>query len=76
MLYIKKEIHEKKLKSSQLQKGDVLIAIVGATIGQVSLYDYNREANLNQAIALVRVKEKINPEYVKEYLLYLFYYLI
>jgi restriction endonuclease S subunit len=69
LLYIKKEIHEKKLKSSQLEKGDILIAIVGATIGQVSLYDYNREANINQAIALVRVKENINPEYVKEYLL-------
>ena len=69
LLYVKKEVHEKKLKSSQLQKGDVLIAIVGATIGQVSLYDYNREANINQAIAMVRVKEGINPEYVKEYLL-------
>jgi len=69
LLYIKDEIHQKKLKSSQLKKGDVLIAIVGATIGQVSLYNYNREANINQAIAIVRVKEGINPEYVKEYLL-------
>ena len=39
LLYIKKEIHQKKLKSSQLKKGDVLVAIVGVTIGQVSLYD-------------------------------------
>jgi len=69
LLYIKDEIHQKKLKSSQLKKGDVLIAIVGATIGQVSLYDYDRQANINQAIAMVRVKEGINPEYVKEYLL-------
>lgn len=69
LLYIKKETHQTKLKSSQLLKGDVLIAIVGATIGQVSLYDYNREANINQAIAMVRIKEGVNPEYVKEYLL-------
>ena len=69
LLYIKDDIHQKKLRSSQLKKGDVLIAIVGATIGQVSLYDYNREANINQAIAMVRVKKDINPEYVKEYLL-------
>lgn len=68
LLYIKEEVHQKKLKSSQLKKGDVLIAIVGATIGQVSLYDYNREANINQAIAMVRIKKEINPEYVKEYL--------
>ncbi|MDD5071782.1 MAG: restriction endonuclease subunit S [Patescibacteria group bacterium] len=69
LLYIKEDIHQKKLKSSQLKKGDVLIAIVGATIGQVSLYDYDREANINQAIAMVRVNKGINPEYVKEYLL-------
>ncbi len=69
LLYIKKEIHQKKLKSSQLKKGDVLVAIVGATIGQVSLYDYDKEANINQAIAMVRVNKDINPEYVKEYLL-------
>jgi len=69
LLYIKKEIHQKKLKSSQLKKGDVLVAIVGATIGQVSLYDYDKEANINQAIAMVRVSKDINPEYVKEYLL-------
>lgn len=69
LLYVKKEIHQKKLKSSQLKRGDVLIAIVGATIGQISLYDYDREANINQAIAMVRVKKEVNPEYVKEYLL-------
>jgi len=69
LLYIKEYIHQKKLKSSQLKKGDVLIAIVGATIGQVSLYDYDKEANINQAIAMVRVNKDINPEYVKEYLL-------
>jgi len=68
LLYIKEEVHQKKLKSSQLKRGDVLIAIVGATIGQVSLYDYDKEANINQAIAMVRVKKGINPEYVKEYL--------
>ncbi|MBN2094337.1 MAG: restriction endonuclease subunit S [Candidatus Zambryskibacteria bacterium] len=69
LLYIKEDIHQKKLKSSQLKKGDVLIAIVGATIGQVSLYDYEQEANINQAIAIVRVNKDVNPEYIKEYLL-------
>lgn len=69
ILYVKKEIHNKKLKSSQLKKGDVLIAIVGATIGEVSVYSYNEEANINQAIALVRCKRDINPEYIKAFML-------
>jgi restriction endonuclease S subunit len=69
ILYVKKEIHRGKLKGSQLKKGDVLIAIVGATIGVVSFYNYNSEANINQAIALVRCKKDINPEYIKAFML-------
>ncbi len=69
VLYIKPKIHNKLLKGSRLKRGDVLIAIVGATIGQVSIYDYDKEANINQAIALVRLKQGINPEYVKAFLL-------
>lgn len=68
VLYVKPEIHNKLLKGAKLKKGDVLIAIVGATIGQVSLYDYEKEANINQAIALVRLNKGINPEYVKAFL--------
>jgi type I restriction enzyme, S subunit len=68
LLYIKPEIHNKKLKSSQLKKGDLMIAIVGATIGQVSVYENDREANINQAIALIRLDEQVNPEYAKEFL--------
>jgi len=69
VLHIKKNIHNKKLKNSKLKKGDVLIAIVGATIGQVSIYDYDKEANINQAIALVRLKEEVNPGYVKAFMI-------
>lgn len=69
VLYIKENIHNKLLKGSKLKKGDVLIAIVGATIGQVSIYDYDKEANINQAIALVRLKQGINPEYVKVFMI-------
>ena len=36
---IKDSIHNGLMKSSQLQKNDVLIAIVGATIGKVGLFD-------------------------------------
>ncbi len=69
VLYIKENIHHKLLKGSKLKKGDVLIAIVGATIGQISIYDYDKEANINQAIALVRLKQGINPEYIKAFMI-------
>lgn len=66
LLYIKKEIHNTRMKSSKVREGDIMIAIVGATIGQVGIYHSSHEANINQAIALVRLKEGYNSEYVKE----------
>lgn len=69
-LYIKENVHNKMLRSSQLEYDDVLIAIVGATIGQVAVYKDKRPANINQALALIRVdKSKILPEYLKIYML-------
>lgn len=66
LLYLKPEIHETLMQSSQLQKNDILIAIVGATIGQVGIYPYDGEANINQAIALVRLKDGYNVQFIKE----------
>lgn len=66
LLYIKPEIHETVMKSSQVYKNDLMIAIVGATIGQVGIFLDEREANINQAIALVRLKEGNNIQYIKE----------
>lgn len=54
------------MKSSQVRNNDIMIAIVGATIGQVGIYHSDKDANINQAIALVRLKDGYNPEYVKE----------
>lgn len=66
LLYIKPEVHNTKMKSSQVKNNDIMIAIVGATIGQVGIYHSEKEANINQAIALVRLEEGHNPEYIKE----------
>lgn len=66
LLYLKPEIHENVMGSSKLKKDDILIAIVGATIGQVGIYLSEGEANINQAIALVRLKEGYNVQFVKE----------
>ena len=52
----------KKMKSTQLQKGDVLMNIVGATldvIGRVSIVpDDFPKANITQAMAMIRMKDE------------------
>lgn len=69
LIYLKKEIHQRDMRHSQLQKNDLLIAIVGATIGKVGVYKFDIEANINQAICAVRLKEEINPDFVHCFLL-------
>ena len=44
---------------SMLRKGDILINLVGASIGRTAIYDLEEEANINQAVALVRL---VDPE--------------
>ncbi|MBQ3619803.1 MAG: N-6 DNA methylase [Bacteroidales bacterium] len=68
ILYIKKEIHNTLMRSSQVIKNDIMIAIVGATIGRIGIYNSEREANINQAIALVRLKDGFVSNYIKEVL--------
>jgi restriction endonuclease S subunit len=67
--YIKYEVHNKTMKSSKLLKNDLLIAIVGATIGKVGIYNYDKEANINQAICAVRFKKEFLSHFVHIYLL-------
>jgi type I restriction enzyme S subunit len=57
------------LKRSQLSKGDILYSIAG-TIGRIAqVPDYILPANVNQAIAIIRVNENyICPYYIKYYL--------
>ncbi|MCH5221425.1 MAG: restriction endonuclease subunit S [Muribaculaceae bacterium] len=66
LLYIKHEVHNTTMKSSHVKDNDIMIAIVGATIGQVGIYHSNKEANINQAIALVRLNDGYSSEYIKE----------
>lgn len=69
VLYITREVHESMLKRSRLSKGHILVAIVGATIGKVSMFLDDRNANINQALALVRIKNRnVNPYYVRYFL--------
>lgn len=67
LLHLKEEVHQGLMQSSQLKKGDLLIAIVGATIGKIGVYQYDVDANINQAICAVRLKDDISPYYVQAF---------
>jgi len=63
-LYIKRNIHEGMLKRTQLKTNDVLLTMAG-TIGVSVVVPKNiEEANINQAIARIVLKEDVNPFYL------------
>lgn len=59
----------KLLPRSILQKGDILINIVGASIGRAAIFDIDQLANINQAVAVVRpIENGIDIHFLIEYL--------
>ncbi len=69
--YISKEKDE-ELKNSQVKKNDLIIAKTG-TIGRIALFQEIYKANLNQALGIIRLKEKhnsikISAEFIHLYL--------
>ena len=67
-IYIKPEIHNGILKRTKLKKGDVLFSIAG-TVGRCSLFDHTFEANINQAVSILRFEDK----FIKRLYLILFF---
>ena len=66
--YLDKQINLIQPRSI-LKKGDILINIVGASIGRAAIYIIDDLANINQAIALVRVKVNVlNLKFLLTYL--------
>jgi type I restriction enzyme, S subunit len=62
--YLPIEFHN-KIKNSQLQKGDVLINIVGASIGRCSVYNLDVEfANTNQAVCVFRPNAENDSNFI------------
>jgi type I restriction enzyme S subunit len=51
-------------KRSILKSGDLLTNIVGASIGRSAIYELQELANINQAVALVRLREFVEKQYV------------
>jgi len=63
------EAFNEKQKNSILQHGDILINIVGASIGRSAIFQLNIDsANINQAVCLLRLKPKIDKQYILQYL--------
>ncbi len=54
--YVKPTIHNTILKRTQLKKDDVLLSIAG-TVGRCALFTHDIEANINQAVAILRFDE-------------------
>jgi type I restriction enzyme S subunit len=58
-----------KVKKSRLKNGDILINIVGASIGRSCMYNSDFEfANINQAICLLRIESPLLSKYILYYL--------
>lgn len=65
---IQEEFH-KKLKRSQLKDNDVLVNLVGASIGRCGIFLSDKEANINQAVALIRLNQALKSSYLVNLLL-------
>lgn len=62
------EIHETKLASSQIKKGNVLITMAG-TIGRCAVYALEQECNANQAVAILNINSNnVNPYFLTYFL--------
>jgi len=58
-----------KIKNSQLHKGDILINIVGASIGRCAVYQLDVEfANTNQAVCVFRPNSENDSDFIAYYI--------
>jgi restriction endonuclease S subunit len=58
-----------KIKNSQLYKGDILINIVGASIGRCAVYQLDVEfANTNQAVCVFRLNSENDSDFIAYYI--------
>lgn len=67
-IYVKDYIHNKTLKKTQVKKNDVLFSIAG-TVGRCAIFDHEFEANINQAVSILRFDET----YIKRLYLIVFF---
>jgi type I restriction enzyme S subunit len=60
--YVEKRFNEIEPRS-MLKFGDILMNLVGASIGRTAVYSLQVEANINQAVALIRLMPGITDEF-------------
>ena len=68
--YVSKGFNEIEPRSI-LKRGDILMNLVGASIGRTAVYDLHDGANINQAVALIRLVREtdgICPRFLLHYL--------
>jgi type I restriction enzyme S subunit len=56
---------------SMLQRGDILMNLVGASIGRTAVYNLDTEANINQAVAVIRpvsIPNGVSTDFLLKYL--------
>lgn len=64
--FVDKETHNGFLKRSILEENDILFTIAGATIGKMVVVKKELlPANTNQALAIIRLRDDINVNYIK-----------
>jgi type I restriction enzyme, S subunit len=68
--YVEKKFNEIEPRSV-LRYGDILMNLVGGSIGRTAVYDLHDGANINQAVALVRLVPNCSTHFT-EYLLHYF----
>ena len=51
-----------------ISKGDILVALSGATTGKYGIYDYNEKSLLNQRVAKIKPNEKVKNKYLYHYM--------
>ena len=60
--------YNKKLNKFIIEKGDILVALSGATTGKFGIYDEDRTALLNQRVAKISPKQNLNNRYLYHYM--------
>ena len=68
-LYIPQRVFDiPTMHRSHLHKGDILMSIVGAIIGNISIVATNNDATCSCKLAIIRPKENVSSEYLATYL--------
>ncbi len=64
--YISKKEHKMLTKSFKIEKGDILMTRIGS-IGDCKLIDWDVDASFYVSLALLKLNEKISPEFLYQY---------